>query len=250
MKDGKIREKSDKRDAAPSVPLDGPAVHGRLAQIIAERAQRDGQRTGSVQRAIARAIRRAGLTWDTVSKKLRGERRMTEADVRGIAAAFGENPEWLATGQGPHGATWIRQHFEALARSRGRSLPSASDRAVATIQRGTSKGRGRLRTAIRLGPRVTGESMRRRRPRWTRDFRDFPNDPDERERRIKWLAGNPDILDVLVGRELSQGPRRTALQWLLDAATRAVESAADGNAAANRRALVRELTNALRRISR
>lgn len=220
------------------MPLDGRAVYGRLVQAVTERAARDGRvprdpsrpsaRWTGARRALACAIRRAGLTWDTVSKKLRGERRLTHTDLREIATIFGENAQWLATGQGPHGDVWIRQHFEALARGRGLSLPP--HRSVPIVQRGTKRGRGRPRKLIR---------GRRRHP-----YTSFPQDPAALKACLAWLARNPDIIDEWVGRELDQGPQRPALELLLEAARRA-EAAVDRAAAINRRALVTEVRSIL-----
>jgi len=233
--------------------LDGPAVRQRLVQIITERAERDGHLkltkrdgrvAGRIQRALARTVREGDLKWNTVWKKLTGKRGMTEDDVRRIAAAFGENPEWLASGQGLHGDEWIRAHFEAVAQRQGIPFPPRGDHAVATPQAGTPRLRGRPRKVL-LGPRVTGESARRSRPRWK--FDDVPRDPAEREKCVQWLARTPDVLDAWIGRELDrESPRRTTLQALLEAAKRAVQEAGDKDVATNRRALVREVTNALR----
>jgi hypothetical protein len=119
----------------PDRTLDQGAVRERLKLLIAGRF-------GGNRRALSQALRAAGIKPDTFSKKLRGERGLTAADLLQVAMAFAENSDWLATGRGLHGAAWVRCHWESVARSRKSSPaePLENDLRIAAGWRDYKKG--------------------------------------------------------------------------------------------------------------
>jgi hypothetical protein len=231
-------------------------VRERIEAVIAKRF---GDRTTRpIQLAVARSVTLAGISPDTFYRKLKGDRPIMASDLHRFAKAFGENPQWLATGEGLHGAEWIRRHFDTVAQKRdGRPpIPLTDDDGVVAVgwvaspirSRDPLTGkprRGRPRKR-RLGYRVTGKPEKATRQK--------PAGLPQLKRRAAHLRSTrpPKALKRLnawVSAELDQAqePRRDVLEFLLSIAE-PLETATDERTRQDAAALTNELRAVLKNL--